>query len=143
MPDAVILPFERGARRAQPCTPPFVCRWITDDPDRACIHVAGELDITTTPRLRSTLRQARTQAEVVVLDLRALTYMDACGAHAIIDASGRARRDGRRFIVLRGAPAVCRRLELAGGGDVELHDLDPASPPVQILLRLAQAESGA
>jgi anti-sigma B factor antagonist len=108
--------------------------------DAAWVHVAGELDVATTPRLERTLEQAQLQARLVVLDLRALAFVDSTGVHAIADASIRARQVARRLVVLRGPPNVDRIFTLSGSIDVEIHDLDPVEPPAQVLLRLAGEE---
>ena len=42
------------------------------------------------------------QAQLVVLDLRELAFMDSSGVHAIVNASIRARQVGRRLVLLRG-----------------------------------------
>ena len=60
------------------------------------------MDLATTSQLERTLRDSRSQARVVVLDLRKLEFMDCSGAHAIVNASIRARQLGRRLILLRG-----------------------------------------
>jgi anti-sigma B factor antagonist len=118
--------------------PAFDCSWTGGGPDAAWVHVAGELDIATTPQLERTLAQAQLQARLVVLDLRELAFMDSAGVHAIVNAGIRARQFARRLLVLRGPPHVDRIFTLAGcRDDVEIHDLDPGEPPVEALLRLA------
>ena len=87
------------------------------DSDAAWVQVAGALDIATTPRLVRTLRESQSHARLVVLDLRELTFMDCSGVHAIVDASRRARRAGRRLVVLRGRPHVDRLFWLTGTSD--------------------------
>jgi anti-anti-sigma factor len=116
----------------------FLCSSSTDGLDAAWVHIAGDLDTTTTPHLEQTLRAAQWQARLVVLDLRELVSTDTAGVHAIADASSRGRKIGRRLVVLRGAADVHRMFNLAGRLDeIEILDLDAATPPVQMLLRLA------
>jgi anti-anti-sigma factor len=113
---------------------PFACSSSGGGLDAAWVHVAGALDIATSPQLERTLREAR--ARVVVLDLREVAFMDSAGAHTILAASLDARDAGRRLIVLRGAPAVDRVFSLTGSsevldiGDVELPD--PAVQPLRL-----------
>jgi anti-anti-sigma factor len=45
------------------------------------VQVVGELDIETTPQLEQTLSEPR--AQLVVLDLRELAFMDSSGADAV------------------------------------------------------------
>jgi anti-anti-sigma factor len=99
------------------------------------VRVAGALDLATIPELARSLRDARSQARLVVLDLRDLAFMDCCGAHAIVNASISARQLGRRLVLLRGPPNVDRVFTLTGSSDaVEIADLDPAVLRVQALL---------
>ena len=69
--------------------PGFVCSCTDGALHAAWVHVAGELDIATTPQLERTLRETQQGARLVVLDLRAVTFMDCAGVHAIVDAPGR------------------------------------------------------
>lgn len=111
---------------------PFVCSSTGGGFDAAWVHVAGALDIATSPQLDRALRECR--ARLVVLDLRDLGFMDCAGVHAIVDASVSARRDGRRLILLRGMPNVDRVFTLTGSADeIEIGDLDLLEPPEQSL----------
>jgi anti-anti-sigma factor len=140
MPDAMVLP-DSFAGRADVLPPPFGCSWWDCGLDAAWVHVAGELDIATTPQLEQTLGQAQAQARLVVLDLRGLAFMAGSGVHAIVNASIGAREVARQLVVLRGPPNVHRIFTLSGSSDdVEIHDLDPLEPPAQALLRLADED---
>jgi anti-anti-sigma factor len=138
MPDVLVLPDSFAGRADGP--PAFVCSWSDCGLDAAWVHVAGELDIATTPQLERTLEQAQLRARLVVLDLRGLVFMAGTGVHAIVGASIKARQVARRLVVLRGPPNVDRIFTLSGSIDVEIHDLDPLESPVQVLLRLAGEE---
>lgn len=140
MPDPLVL-SDSIAGRADVLPPAFVCSWRDGGLNAAWVDVAGELDIATTPQLERTLAQAQLQARLVVLDLRGLAFMDSSGVHAIASAGIRARQVARRLLVLRGPPHVDRLFTLAGRrDDVEIHDLDPLDPPVELLLQLAEEE---
>jgi anti-sigma B factor antagonist len=140
MLDALVLP-DSIAGRAYVVPPAFDCSWTGGGPDGAWVRVVGELDIATTPQLERTLRGAQLEAQLVVLDLRELAFIDSSGVHAIVNAGIRARQAVRRLVVLRGPPNVDRAFTLAEcRDDVEIHDLDPIEPPVQLLLRLAAEE---
>jgi anti-sigma B factor antagonist len=116
---------------------PFVCSSTAGGLDAAWVHVAGTLDIASSRQLELTLEESA--ARLVVLDMRDLAFMDTAGVHAIIDASVRARDDGRRLILLRGTPNVDRVFALTGTADVvEIGDLDPPpKPPGQLPLTFA------
>ena len=117
--------------------PAFVCAHANVGRDAAWVDVAGELDIATTPRLERTLRAAQSQARLVVLDLRHVSFMDCSGLRVIVDASRRGREVGCRLVLLRGPPNVDRVFALTGHTDaVEIADVDPGDPPVQALRAL-------
>jgi anti-sigma B factor antagonist len=126
--------------RADVPPPTFVCSHTNPGRDAAWVHVAGELDIATTPHLEQTLRNAETQARLIALDLRDVTFMDCSGVHVIVDASRRARDVDRRLILLRGPPNVDRMFALTGHTrEVEIADVAPGAPPIQALRQRADA----
>jgi anti-sigma B factor antagonist len=107
---------------------PFSCRSSDSGVGAAWVHVAGELDLATSPQLAAALREAQFGASTVVLDLRALSFIDSAGARVIAAAAARARPDGRRLMVVRGPPEVERLLTLTGtAGELETFDLPPAT----------------
>ena len=116
---------------------PFVCSSTGGGLDAAWVHVAGALDIATSGQLEQTLDES--EARLVVLDMRDLGFIDCSGVHAIIDASIRARNDGRRLILLRGTPNVDCVFDLTGTADVvEIGDLGPPlETPGQLHLQFA------
>ena len=140
MPDTLVLTKSIGGR-ADVLPGAFVCSWTDGGRDAAWVHVGGELDLATAPQLTQPLRLPELQARLVVLDLRELTFIDSSGLHAIIDADRRIRRAGRRLVVLRGPANVDRLFTLTGSSDrLEIGDLDPGEPAVQVLMQLAAKE---
>ena len=124
---SIALLADSIAGRADILPPAFVCSRTNVGLDATWVHLAGALDLATTPQLERTLRDSQSQARLVVLDLRELAFMDCSGAHAIVNASISARQLGRRLILLRGPPNVDRVFTLTGStGAVESADLDPA-----------------
>ena len=124
--------------------PGFGCTLRGGGGDVAWVRVSGELDIATAPILEQTLRAAEQRAPRIVLDLRALAFMDCSGVHVILDGARRASAAARRLVLVRGRAQVDRVLELtAAGKDLEIVDLDPVEPPVQALIQLAQQERAA
>ncbi|MGZ8633380.1 MAG: STAS domain-containing protein [Solirubrobacteraceae bacterium] len=106
--------------------------------------MAGEVDIATIAQLEHALREPRSQAPLVVVDLRDLTFMDSWGVHAIVDASIRARQAGHRLVLLRGPRDVDRLLALTGSsGDVENGDVDRVEPPIEARLTAVGADRSA
>jgi len=115
---------------------PFVCS-TGGGLDAAWVHVAGALDLATSPQLERTLEEAA--ARLVVLDMRDVGFMDCSGVHTIVGASQRAREEGRRLILLRGTPNVDRVFALTGSSDdIEIGDIDPlVDLPGQLHLQFA------
>ncbi len=132
MPDA--LAEDSIARRAEALAPAFVCSWSDGGLDAAWVHLGGELDVATVPQLEHALGEPQLQARLVVLDLRELAFIDAVGVHAIVDASMRSRRAGRRLVLLRGIPNVDRMFTLARSvDDLEIADVGSLELPVGAL----------
>lgn len=123
---------------------PFDCSWTHDGHQAAWVRLAGELDLATADRLGQTLYDAQMQAQLIVVDMRQVAFADSSAVHAIVNATARARRAGRRLIILRGPPAVDRVFALTGSSAaVETVDLGSFEPPVNVLLRLAAEEADA
>src|SRR3954452_19868417 len=81
----------------------------------AVVTARGEIDMSTSPLLRAALRSPEAQAPIVVLDLRAVTFMDSSGLGVIVGQNKRAREQGFRFAVaVNGAHEVERILQLSG-----------------------------
>jgi anti-sigma B factor antagonist len=124
------------AGRAHAVAPPFDCSWTDGGLNAAWVHLAGELDVDTTRQLERTLCSPRSQAQLIVLDMRDLAFMDSSGVHAIVNAGARVRRLGHRLVILRGPPEVDRVFALTGNTpDVEDGDVAPVDPSVQTLPR--------
>jgi anti-sigma B factor antagonist len=109
--------------------PAFACTATHGGLDAAWVHVAGELDIVSAPELERTLRESQQLAHLTVLDLRQLAFMDSAGVHTIVNASLRARKAGRRLVLVRGRPNIYRMFTLTGStADVDIADPDPVQP---------------
>lgn len=89
----------------------------------------GELDLATAPDLERALRFVeRRRPEVVVVDLRGLTFMDLSGVRVLLDAQRRASEHGYCVAIVRGRSAVHRIVELAGAEPILTWIDDPGSP---------------
>jgi anti-sigma B factor antagonist len=93
--------------------PPFQCAVSPNGQNAAWVHVAGELDLLTAPQLDRALREAQTQARLVVLDAREVTFIDSAGIHVVEAASKHSERGGARLLVATG-PVLDRMLALTG-----------------------------
>lgn len=75
----------------------------------AHVVLTGELDLSTIDQVEQVL--ARVEGEgpaTVVLDLARLTFLDSSGLRVIVSADQRARRENRRFVLVRGPETVQR-----------------------------------
>jgi anti-sigma B factor antagonist len=122
--------------------PPFTCTATHGGLDAAWVHVTGELDIATAPELGRALLESQQQARLIVLDLRELAFIDCAGVHIIVDASLRARKAGRRLILVRGRAETYRVFRLTGcSDDVDIGDPDLVQRPIRALQRSLVARS--
>jgi anti-anti-sigma factor len=141
MPQAppVVTSSTAASLRAAPTQ--FTCTWREGGSGAAWVHVAGELDLATSPLLGHALRDAQLYARVVVLDLREVTFIESTGVHVVLDAAASVRRGDGRLILVRGPTHVDRALTLTdASSQVLIVDLDPSDPPARALLHLAQHE---
>lgn len=75
----------------------------------AHVVLTGELDLSTIDRVERELNRVEGEGpEVVALDLSRLTFLDSSGLRVIVSADKRARRENRRFVVVRGSETVQR-----------------------------------
>jgi RND superfamily putative drug exporter len=75
---------------------------IDQSADRLCVRAAGDLDLRTVKQLDDALRSGEGDAATVIVDLRAVRYIDSSGLAALVTAHQRARRRGARFVAVRG-----------------------------------------
>jgi len=105
---------------------PFEARTAFDD-ERAVVTLAGECDLSVRDQLATVLLEAVSRAEVVTVDLTAVTFMDSSGLHAVMTGHRAARHAGRRLYATGAVGVVAALLDLTGLADV----LSPtaAGPP--------------
>ncbi len=82
--------------------------------DAAVVSVWGDIDLTAFDAVESALDAARGQGTVLVLDLRAVGFMDTSGLRLVISQQQRAEANGYRFVVVPGSDKVRRLFEIAG-----------------------------
>jgi anti-anti-sigma factor len=80
----------------------------------AVVAARGELDLSGAAILEAELERLAAEPELgtVVLDMRALEFMDSSGLRLIVLADMRAREAGRRFTLVRGTDTVHRVFEI-------------------------------
>jgi anti-anti-sigma factor len=78
------------------------------------LKLRGALDLAYAYRFDDELRHAeRDASSLLILDLRGLDFVDSAGMSRILAARRRARRCGRRMVLVRGSRAVQRFLQVA------------------------------
>jgi anti-anti-sigma factor len=81
----------------------------------ALVVVSGELDVASGPTLEQELAKSEaSDAQLLILDLRDLDFIDSTGLSILIKAHQHAEASGRRFAVVRGTSQVQRLLSLTG-----------------------------
>lgn len=88
------------------------------EPGRAVVALAGECDLASRDELTSVLLAAVAAAQVVVVDLGGLTFLDSTGVHGLVTAHHAARQGGGRLYLVNAAGMVAGVLDLTGIGDL-------------------------
>jgi anti-anti-sigma factor len=87
---------------------------VTSRDGASWVRLKGEFDLGAAGDVEQRLSQVEHQhPPTVVLDLRELTFIDSTGLRTILGADARARRDGRRLLVIPGPPPVHRVFRIA------------------------------
>lgn len=80
-------------------------------PGEGLVHLVlrGELDLSTVGKVEEALHTAQASEEsLIVLDLSGLTFMDSTGLRLMVTADQRARKAGRRLVIVKGPETVQR-----------------------------------
>jgi anti-anti-sigma factor len=92
------------------------------------LKLAGELDLANSEALGERLRELQAERpELLVIDLRGLTFMDSSGLREIVEAVRRGRREGRRVVVVKGSAPVDSVLAMTRTEDMMETVEDPAA----------------
>jgi anti-anti-sigma factor len=88
---------------------------VTREDDAVRVCPVGELDLSTVDQLRARIDEAMAAgAAHVILDLRKTTFCDSAALHLVVEADMNAARNGTRFAIIAGPPAVQRIFEVTG-----------------------------
>lgn len=82
--------------------------------DSVRLVMEGELDIAGAPLLKDALREVHASARRVILDLRAVTFVDSLGLRALVEAQDACREGGREMAVVRGPAEVENVFSITG-----------------------------
>ncbi len=88
------------------------------------LMLKGELDLSTMSQLDEALDQADAWDKHLILDLRALEFVDSSGLHAVLRVDRRLQESGGELTIVRG-PRSVERLFMLTGLDTRLHIVDP------------------
>jgi len=94
------------------------------------LTLRGELDIATAPELEQLVNERIDAGDEVVVDLRALEFMDSSGIRVLVAAHARAGRVGTTLVIVRPptGSAVAKIVAVSGlDGELNLVD-DPPTP---------------
>ena len=128
---AQISPCRREADQSGPADAAgsFACGFNSTGGGASWVSVRGDLDLAGVPQFTRTVEQASERALLVIIDLRQLTFIDATGISAILEADTDARRTGRRLVLIRGPEPVGRLFALLGlDSRLKIVDLTPDRP---------------
>jgi anti-sigma B factor antagonist len=95
--------------------------------DGYLVELSGELDISSASSVESRLIELEgKRPEWLILDLRKVNFIDSTGLSMIINADGRARKDGRRLTIVSGDGVPRRILRTVGLEDrLDVHSEVP------------------
>jgi anti-sigma B factor antagonist len=87
--------------------------WSLRDGDTHLIRLAGELDLTSADDVEQELRRVElTDAHVITVDLRELTFIDSMGVRLLFHAEMRSAQGTNRLVLVKGRQEVQRVFEL-------------------------------
>ena len=78
------------------------------------VRPRGELDLASTPDLRTILQNLCNKKASVLLDLSEVTFMDSSGLRLIWESDAAAKEHGLELALAAGPPEVMRVFELTG-----------------------------
>jgi anti-anti-sigma factor len=94
---------------------------VTRDGDRENVVVAGELDLATVDQLHARLAEIEgAEVRTVVLDLRALEFLDSTGIGALLAAQKRLRAAGRHLVLIKSPSTPIAQVLASTGVDTEI-----------------------
>jgi anti-anti-sigma factor len=76
------------------------------------VHITGDLDLATSPRVDDTLSSAGVAH--VVIDLAGCTFLDSSGVRVLVEAVRDAPERGRRVSIVAADTGIRRVLEITG-----------------------------
>jgi anti-anti-sigma factor len=82
---------------------------VEEDEGVVTVSFAGELDISRADEVEREIERIESgNPATIVIDLRGLDFLDSTGLRLILGADSRARREGRRVVIVPGPERVHR-----------------------------------
>ena len=105
---------EPSHHRAPVAPRPAPLEVVVEDHDgNPVLRVSGELDLSTCEQVEAALSESElTGPATLVLDLGGVTFMDSTGVRTLLQADSRARRDGRRLLLIAPPEPAARVLRV-------------------------------
>jgi anti-sigma B factor antagonist len=85
-----------------------------EEEGRVRVALAGDCDLAVCAQADAALQEAVGRAQVVLVDVAALDFLDSSGLHCLVTAHHAARARGGRLYVVNAAGAVAAVLDLTG-----------------------------
>ena len=80
--------------------------------------LSGEIDLSTVTELEERLREPLEGGpQLLVIDLREVTFLDSSGLRLVLRLNERQTQDGARLVLVQGGRRVARVFELTGAGE--------------------------
>ena len=92
------------------------------------IYVSGEIDIATCGRLRDAIEPHMGPAQMIVLDLSGVRFMDSSAITVLVQARGTLTADGGSLMLRNPSSAAHRVLSILHLEDVLIEDRDAQEP---------------
>lgn len=87
---------------------------------RTVVHLMGEMDAATAPRLRAWLGEQVDEDHDVVIDLAGVSFVDSSGLGVLVGALRRFQGAGHELVLRAPTPSMSRVLEMTGLASVFL-----------------------
>jgi len=86
---------------------------VRDRGEATVIVLAGEIDLQTSPEVRTAVLDVLGRGRPVVVDLSAISYIDSSGVASLVEGFQVAKKRGLSFVLAQASPSVMRVLRLA------------------------------
>ena len=86
---------------------------IRHEGDVAVVALSGDIDLESSPKVRSALLDCVGLKQAVLVDMSSVSYIDSSGVASLVEAFQTARKSDTRFGLVSVSPPAMRVLELA------------------------------